>query len=210
MYLSTIKLNPHHFQARRDIGDAYEMHRTLTSVFGRREDTEARSFLWRLEHSGELENPGVVIVQSATPANWSVLDEYPGYTQEIRANRRIDLDRLIEAGRCYRFRLQVNPTVTRNGKRIGLRDKEEQVEWLLNQGQKHGFEVLAFLRKSSQRLQLRQGNSGNRITLHSVLFEGILQAKNPPLLQKAVLNGLGHGRAWGLGLLTIEPVSLAS
>ncbi len=33
MYLSKLTLDPRHPQARRDLGDAYEMHRTLARAF---------------------------------------------------------------------------------------------------------------------------------------------------------------------------------
>jgi CRISPR system Cascade subunit CasE len=207
MYLSTIQLNPHHALARRDLRDAYEMYRTLNSAFSDLQDAPFRRFLWRMEQPIETDTAGVVVVQSHTPADWSILEKQPGYAQEIEGNRHIDLDHLLEPARCYHFRLQVNPTVTRDGKRFGLRTKQEQVDWLTAQGKKHGFEVMAYIRESSQRLQLRQGKSGNKITVHTVLFDGFLQAKNPQLLQKAICSGLGHGRSWGLGLLTVEPLS---
>ncbi len=51
MYLTRLTPDPRSAQARRDPGDAYEMHRTLSRVFAD-EQAPASRFLWRLEASG--------------------------------------------------------------------------------------------------------------------------------------------------------------
>lgn len=203
MYLSTLTLNPDHTEARRDLTDAYEMHRTLTRAFSSGADATPRPFLWRIEPGNDA-GQGVVVVQSATPANWCVFDGQPGYAMSIQGNKRVNLEKMIEAGVTYQFRLQANPSITRNGKRVPLYGEAGQREWLTLQGQRFGFEILAFTRKEQRRLQLRQGSDGNRITVFAVDFEGIMKVKNPLGLQKAILAGLGYGKSWGLGLLSLS------
>jgi len=85
--------------------------------------------------------------------------------------------------------------------------EEEQLTWLARQGDKHGFAVLGCERGASERLQVRQGRTGNRITVHSALFEGVLEALAPDRLRQGVINGFGHGKALGLGLLSLAKVS---
>ena len=55
MYLSKLTLDPRHLGARRDLADAYEMHRTLARAFAPDESSAPARFLWRLEppRSGE-------------------------------------------------------------------------------------------------------------------------------------------------------------
>jgi CRISPR system Cascade subunit CasE len=93
--------------------------------------------------------------------------------------------------------------VTRNGKRYGLTREDEQLAWIARQGERHGFSVLGCVRGGCERLQVRQGRRGNRITLYTALFEGLLQADAPETLRHGLLNGFGHGKAMGLGMLSL-------
>lgn len=207
MFLSKLTLDPRHPQARRDLSDAYEMHRTLARAFVFDAETAPARFLWRLERRADYQSSPIVLVQSERPADWSVLDAFSGYAKEIHANKDVNLDMLIQPDARYRFRLLANPTVTRGRKRYGLMREEEQLAWISRQGGRHGFSVLDCMRGADERLQVRQGRSGNRITLHTVLFEGLLQAEAPESLRPALLSGFGHGKALGLGLLSLARIS---
>ena len=207
MYLTKLTLDPRHPQARRDLADPYEMHRTLTRAYAPDALTPPLRILWRLEPSLRSVPSAVLLVQSNTSADWSVLDSLPGYALEIRGNKPVNLNRLIETGACYRFRLLANPTVTRAGKRHGLTKEDEQLAWLARQGERQGFALLGCMRGSSERVQSRPGNTGRRITVQTALFEGALRATDAERLRLAVQNGLGHGKAWGLGLLSLARLS---
>lgn len=207
MFLSKLTLDPRHPQARRDLSDAYEMHRTLARAFAPDAETAPARFLWRLERRADYQPSSVVLVQSAQPADWSVLDAFPGYVDEIHANKAVDLETLIQPGARYRFRMLANPTVTRVGKRYGLTREDEQLAWIVRQGERHGFSVLGCVRGADERLQVRQGRGGNRITLHTALFEGLLQADAPESVRQGLLNGFGHGKAMGLGMLSLARVA---
>lgn len=203
MFLSKLTLDPRHPKARRDLSDAYEMHRTLARAFTPDAETAPARFLWRLERRADYQPSSVVLVQSVQSADWSVLNSLPGYADEILPNKNVDLEFLIQPGVRYRFRLLANPTVTREGKRYGLAREEEQLDWIARQGERHGFSVLGCVRGADERLQVRQGRNGNRITLHTALFEGVLHVLGTESLRKAVENGFGHGKAFGLGLLSL-------
>jgi CRISPR system Cascade subunit CasE len=206
MYLSRLLLNPADPQARRDLADAYEMHRTLARVYAPDAKRPPARFLWRQERNAAGWPDGTVLVQSAEPGNWSVLRHgLQGYLQSIEADKVVDPAVLVQAGRRYRFRLKVNPTVTREGKRHGLVKEQEQLDWLVRQGQRHGFGVLGAVRSASERMSARQ--KGNRITVHSALFDGVLQASSEVDALRSVLTlGLGHAKSLGLGLLSLAPM----
>lgn len=206
MFLSKLTLNPQHPQARRDLADAYEMHRTLARAFVADSSSPPRRFLWRLERSGYAAPSSTLLVQSEQPANWSILEGAQGYAVQVLGNKPVDLDRLIEVGVHYRFRLLANPTVTRAGKRYGLTKEDEQLAWLARQGEKHGFAVRACMRSCNERIRVRQGKTGHGITLHSVLYEGLLETTDATGFRHAVSDGLGHGKALGLGLVSLAPV----
>lgn len=203
MYLSKLTLDPRHPQARRDLADPYELHRTLARAFAPDAATPPHRFLWRLERRADCQPSSVVLVQSAYSANWSVLDALPGYAEEIHPDKPVDLEKLIRPACRYRFRLLANPTVTREGKRWGLIQEQDQLAWLARQGERGGFQVLGCVRAADERLHVRQGKTGNRITVHTALFEGVLEAVNDEALRASLLNGFGHAKALGLGLLSL-------
>lgn len=203
MYLSKLTLDAGHPQSRRDLGNAYEMHRTLARAFAPAADVPPARFLWRLESGTSYRTSCVVLVQSTLPADWGAIESLAGYALEILGNKAVDLARLIHAGGRYRFRLLANPTVTRAGKRYGLLREEEQLAWLVRQGERYGFKVLGCVRGASERLHLHKARTANRITLDTALFEGVLEAVAPDLLCQAILQGLGHAKAFGLGMLSL-------
>lgn len=203
MYLSKLTLDPRHPQARRDLSDAYEMHRTLVRAFVPDSQTAPPRFLWRLESGTAVNSHANVLVQSEVPADWLPIEALSGYATEILGNKPVDLGGLIEVRGRYRFRLKANPTVTRAGKRYGLTCEDEQIAWLGRQGLRYGFSVLACVRGSSERIQVRQGSSGHWITVHSVLLDGMVEVQDAVTFVQAVHNGLGHGKALGLGLFSI-------
>jgi CRISPR system Cascade subunit CasE len=207
MYLSKLTLDARQPQARRDLADAYEMHRTLARAFAPDSAAPPHRFLWRLERRADSQPSTIVLVQSEQLAEWSVLDALAGYAANIQGNKPVDLEKLVQSGGRYRFRLLGNPTVTRGGKRYGLTREEEQLAWLARQGERHGFAVLSCERSASERLQVRQGRTGNLISVHSALFEGVLQAIAPDRLRQGLVSGLGHGKALGMGLMSLALLS---
>lgn len=208
MYLSKLTLDPRHPQARRDLSDAYEMHRTLSRVFAPDAHTPPTRFLWRLETSFDGSLSANLLVQSDTLANWSALDSLSGYTVQLHGNKPVDLGQLLQVGRRYRFRLRANPTVTRDHQRHGLRQEDEQLSWLARQVAKHGSVLHGSLRLDSERLQTRRGHNqtAQRITVQTALFEGLLQIRDPQMMQQAIRQGIGHGKALGLGLWSLAPL----
>ena len=207
MYLSRLQLNPLHPQARRDLASAYELHRSLTRAFAADASTPPPRFLWRREADrGDL--AGItVLVQAAQAAAWDKLHDAneigAGYFQALQGNKRVSLSDLVQEGRHYRFRLLANPTVTRGGKRFGLHDDELRHHWLQRQGERHGFALIAAERSASGRLHLTQRRREARITLDTVLFDGVLQAVDASALRQAWSGGIGPGKALGLGMLSL-------
>ena len=116
MYLSQLKLNPTQPEARRDLGDAYQMHRTLARAFAPDAASAVPRFLWRLERERSPGAGNTVLVQAETGARWAALEALPGYLLAGVAEKMVDLDRLVAEGSIFRFRLRANPAVKRDGK----------------------------------------------------------------------------------------------
>lgn len=208
MFLSKITLNASHPQARKDLSSAYEMHRTLSRVFAVCDNTPPARFLWRQEVTRSWDASEVdLLVQATVPGQWGVLQHWPGYVAREQADKAVDLQTLVREGAHYRFRLRANPTVTRSGKRYGLKAEADQHAWLVRQGQRLGFDVLACERSGSDQLSARQPRAGGIITVQAVTFDGVLAATDEAALRAALVSGVGHAKALGLGLLSLAPIA---
>lgn len=199
MHLARLTLDLRNAGVRRDLADVYDMHRSLTRAFVQSEDEEPPRFLWRLEPESAWREPAL-LVQSLVEADWSVFST-PGYLKKPPESKTIDPKALIDPNRRYRFRLFANPTVTQQGKRYGLRTEEEQTAWLERKGGTCGFKVETALVTSSDVVHAR----GNDICLQQACFEGVLRAADEQALQNAIEQGIGPGKAFGFGLLSLSP-----
>jgi CRISPR system Cascade subunit CasE len=153
MYLTRLRLDLRNKDARRDLANPYDMHRTLARAFVRGEDETLPRFLWRLEPHQGGNIPPTVLVQSVHAADWTKLGAIPGYLKASVENKTFQPERLLQPNACYRFRLYANPTITQNGKRHGLTTEAAQLEWLTRQGKQHGFAVETALVVSSDVLK---------------------------------------------------------
>jgi CRISPR system Cascade subunit CasE len=223
MYLSRIQLDPRCREVRRDLSDPYQLHRTLCRAFSTPDKKCAEAgLLWRIEPEAGLAGGPRILVQSKAVPNWAGVGVQGWLAHADRAlnlTERLQLDSL-EVGQRFRFRLRANPCVTREGKRLGLLRLEDQEAWVERKGGLHGFSLsmspsthLSGLpRERSQvtvsqerMLRGRQGN-GNAISIYSVLFDGILSVADPERFLNALGTGIGHGKAMGLGLLSVAPM----
>lgn len=138
----------------------------------------------------------------------------------------------LSAGDRLRFRLRANPTkrlVTTladgsankgGGKRVQLYHEGDQLEWLARKGEEQaGFALerdsrgtLVSVRANPDRLGGRrqigwrgQRETGRDITLEAVIFDGLLTIADPDRFRAALIAGIGSGKAFGFGLLSVAP-----
>lgn len=200
MHLTRLSLDSRNALARRDLADPYEMHRTLTRAFVSDTGQIPPRFLWRLE-SGVTWHMPTVLVQSIHEADWTILLALKGYLKRDAETKFLDPSQLLQHGVRYRFRLFANPTVTRNGKRYGLISEDAQLAWLSRQGERRGFTVETALVTGSDLLTSRTGSMP--ISLQRACFEGILSVRDAGRLADVLQTGIGPGKAFGCGLLSV-------
>jgi len=199
MFLSKLTLNLENPQARRDLADAYEMHRTLTRLVGERKDR----LLWRLEPGRGVVAP-FLLVQTLQAPNWEAVFAACGADYgELAPDFPKEFHPVFHSGQRLRFRLRANPSVMRNRKRYGLLRKKDQLDWLKRKLSQAGTKVLSAEVVGKEWLTARRALKGSRIELLAVTFEGFLLVEAPQPLLTAVKEGVGHGKAFGLGLLSL-------
>jgi CRISPR system Cascade subunit CasE len=140
----------------------------------------------------------------------------------------------IQMGQSLRFRLRANPTRRlarvgpgdrgRVGQRVDLRSEEDQIVWLRRKGEQGGFEVLdvktdrptvdglatANVRTVDEpkvvgRRRTAEAAGGSALTFGSVLFDGLLRVADAERFRLTLHQGIGSGKAYGFGLLSIAP-----
>lgn len=232
VYLSSLVVNLRCRESRRDLADCMAMHRTLMSAFPDRlsSDGAARSeagVLYRVEPTdgGDVR----VLVQSAASPDWLRLPlgwchpEAGFHIKEITQA----LDR-VEAGSLLRFKLLANPTRKigtktgpdgrkNNGKRVELRSESDWLAWLERKAGQSGFR-LKVVRASPHVPDVQSGRdlrttgykrapdgSACRLTFCGVLFEGRLEVIDAEAFNLALRTGIGPGKAYGYGLLSLAP-----
>jgi len=208
VYLSSLILNPRSRNARHDLADVYEMHRTVMRAFADRSEGGAGSLLWRVDQERRSLSCSL-LVQSSQQPDWSAIQsKWPNYFSESGLDgqpsmrtRKIPEWR-FQIGQELVFRLRANPTVKRDGNRHGLQKEDAQLGWIGRKASQHGFSVtgLAVIAEPSR---VGKKGGGHKMTFVSALFTGRLQVTDPLSFRDAVGSGIGTAKAFGFGLLSL-------
>jgi len=135
----------------------------------------------------------------------------------------------LRPGQILRFRLRANPTKKvdtktgpdgrrRNGRRVELTTEAAKIAWLKRKATQHGFDLGQISEQPEQVLDVvdvadadavgyRRGAkaSQGRLTFGACVFEGTLRVSDVALFREALADGVGSGKAFGFGLLSIAP-----
>jgi CRISPR system Cascade subunit CasE len=175
-----------------------------------------------------------ILVQSSYEPTWSHLS--PGYlapAPDDRGNPAVrpldgEYERLV-AGMMLRFRLRANPTqrISQNnqqqdekwrGKRVELRREEDQLRWIGRKAEHSGFRLLSIATRpdlvdvcispQAKVIGVRSNEPTRpRMTFGAALFEGLLQVQDVDRFRHTLMTGVGSGKAYGFGLLSIASIS---
>jgi len=138
----------------------------------------------------------------------------------------------LTSGAALAFRLLANPTKRLStapddqgrrppGRRVELQREEDQLAWLARKGKQGGFDLLAARAgRSVPDVRTVPGGkiTGRRndphlaglpgmLTFGAILFEGRLRVTDGDLFRTTLQRGIGSGKAYGFGLLSIAPPS---
>lgn len=231
-YLSKIPLNPLRRATQRLLTNPQRIHAHV--VGGLATQPVDERVLWRMErrqHACEL----LVLTQSrpswaalVEEAGWPGAD---GGDALVRDYRPL-LDR-VALDREFAFKVVTNPAASmRNpgaptpgqkitmasertrGIRVGHRTAATQLAWLLaraaGDATRWGFTVGSPNEPNvelvaREHLSFRKGDGRAPVTLETATFEGVLRVTDVDGTRATLLGGLGGGKAYGCGLLTLAP-----
>jgi CRISPR system Cascade subunit CasE len=193
--------------------NSYDLHRQLWRLFpGEEKETRKngeemrQGFLFRIEEN-QTGRPARLLVQSRRAPEAASGVVLIG-TREIQPQP--------VAGQRLAFLLTANPVKTitdtqrdaKPGKksekcRVPLIKEEDQREWIARKFADAG-EIEAVNVLPHAPIYFRKGNRGGKLV--SVTFEGVLCVSDPARMTELLVNGIGHAKAFGCGLLLVRRV----
>lgn len=216
-YLTRFEINTARRSARELLTSPQRIHAAVLGAFPSGHSTPANErMLWRID---QHDHQTLLYLVSPHRPDLTHLVESVGWpTTEGWATRDYQplLDRLAARQR-WGFRLAANPVHNRRktddsprSQRFGHVTVAQQTEWFLGRADHHGFTVPLEDHKEPDvavrgRRTVRFDRQGRTVTLDTAIFEGRLEVTDPDALRAALTQGIGPGKAYGCGLLTLAP-----
>lgn len=210
MYLTRMRLDITKRSTMRALAEPKLFHGAIERSF----TGERKRNLWRID---TLNGAQYLMLVSKDMPDLSAAVEQFGCSEDAAAWETRDYTPLlnrIQPGTRWHFRLTANPIKHAPGNAAtGQRGKvmphitaEHQQHWLMEKASQHGFALKEgeFLAVQEQWYQFRKLQEGGRpVSLLSVTFEGMLTVTDVELFRHALMEGIGRGKAYGMGMLTV-------
>ena len=118
-----------------------------------------------------------------------------------------DVLRDIKPGNIYKFSIEATPSRTKITRSF-IEDPNDQIQWILHRDISNGFminEMNPLIPVSHRTTKINEG-TGTSFVMKGVLYSGVLTVVDKDLFTRALCQGLGHGKAWGFGLIHIDKI----
>ena len=203
MYLSRIEIDIKLQQTLRALANVEILHGMVENCF----EGERHRDLWRMD---ELNGSTYLLLLSQEKPDLSSLASQIGRVGTALETKDYQplLDR-IQAGSCWNFRLSANPVMSvpcpgkDRGRIKAITIAAHQRDWLVRQGRRHGFSLIPGqfdVVRSEWRIFRSKGNT---LSILNATYEGLLRVTEVTVFRKALTEGIGRGKAYGMGLLTV-------
>lgn len=217
-YLTRVEVNQHRPETGTLLASPHLIHGAVNACF----PPSARSgrILWRLDRSRTV--AALYVVSEARPDVSSMVEQY-GWPNADGGWRVLNYDTILPAvkdGSMFRFRLTASPSRSiqpwdlppggRNprGIRVPVTGEVDQLDWFLERSEGWGFTTVDASGVShvhvshSGRSEFVKGD-GRVVTFARGTFNGVLRVTNADVLRERLTSGIGGGKAYGCGLLTL-------
>lgn len=199
MYLTKVNLDLSKRETNIAIFNREILHSMIENCFS----GERQHSLWRLEKT--MSGYSILMLSHSIP-NLTSLENQVGQGDGKTVNYDSYLNRICENGRILNFRISVNPVVTRDGKRIPLNLRRTESyeycaeDWFRSRMEMRGADILnvEFIDAGTIRIK-------NKGRLFKVTYQGTLRVVDANKMHELLEHGLGHGKAYGCGMLSVMP-----
>ena len=196
-YLSRIRLDPFKREVRRAIASVEAMHKITCHLVG--SNRQADNLLWRWEPDPQ---PTALLQSSTTPDRGKLPLGFsmPDPTHDMKTHIESFQD-----GQPIRYRIVISPTKDiringRNHKRRISIPRAEIPEWWGHKAEAAGLRLTDLGEPA-----IAMGSATlKRGKIPVVRIDGQAQIENPDRLRESILTGIGRGKAYGCGLLTVQ------
>jgi len=207
---------PEDFPEQRHLADQKKNEvdgATLNQVHAPRND--ATGFMFRVDPPSN--GRAVIIVQSAREPDWGYAFHNANYLLAEPPKVK-PFEPRFSKDQCLRFRLAANPTrrLSRHspdareesvGKRVPI-PTDQLTDWLERRAESSGF----IIKRDATTLQpgyIYMNKNGDGQRLRSILFNGLLRVTDADAFRQTLVRGIGSGKAFGFGLLSVAPAATA-
>lgn len=94
----------------------------------------------------------------------------------------------------------ISVLIVKNKKKISLRDEQDKIDWFLRKSEHSGFRTHDFIFIDEPKVYSKKNN----IQFNSVVYQGILEVVDEDLFNKTLKKGIGKGKAYGFGMLSLK------
>lgn len=203
MYITQIVLDAKKRDTARALYNREILHGAIEKCFiGERQHP-----LWRLDRSGG--RLIILMVSRDIPELTSFVSQFGDirYSTQTKSYD-VFLESIVKENILLKFRTTINPTVKKNGKRVPLNANRTENQpycaddWVRDRLLSNGAELVksTLIRYDIHKIR---GNGKKTVTLVSAEYDGWLRVKDIERFKKILANGLGHGKAFGCGLVSV-------
>lgn len=203
MYLTKILLELTNPVFRLALSDSQKLHIFVTKIFNSsRKDSE---ILFCKRTCGNM-------LELYMYSKKQVMQDrlLPGMTLVAQRDLTQWMDKM-EVGQLFRFRIMTMPfkkfgcANCKNGRRHALRTIEERLSWLDRKARAAGFIITNVIETPGDRICASHSQeSGGRLIMDSWCYTGLLQIVDTEAFRKTLCQGIGPGKAYGLGMLVLS------
>lgn len=215
LFLSRLRFTPRLRPVQQALADSHALHRLVMSAFPRvapgEEARQAFGILYRVDLDEKTGVPSLLL-QSRVRPDWSPLVPLLISPTVEEPKDVAPLYDALAPGSILRFRLRANPTrrIPANrvgdrlaGNRVGLHGDDERQAWLARKLSEVGCQLGECTIRPGLTQQGRR--EGHRISHAAVVFDGLLRVVDADALRAGIREGIGAGKAYGFGLLSLAP-----
>jgi CRISPR system Cascade subunit CasE len=205
MYYTQIVLNTTQRSTIQALDDVYKQHKLIMSGFKEYTKQKLGRVLYRIEcpSDGRI----AAIIQSNVPPTYAAdLVQSPAViaieTKEVLFSGK--QEPTFNEGLAYRFRMRANTVIKKNGKRIGIIRETALRLWFEKRAQQMGVTLCDY--DVIDEGYVKGKKAGKEILFKIAKYEGLLTVEDGEKFSKLYVNGFGHARSFGCGLISLARI----